>query len=66
MIELQLDDLIGPSSTRCCYHHPLDPGKRIKIAPCKKGFPVAKEVAFYRKLATSPRSFAKSKGGMSR
>jgi hypothetical protein len=51
MIELQPDDLIGRGRTRCCYLHPLDPDKCIKIDHRKTGGPTAKEAAYYRKLA---------------
>jgi hypothetical protein len=51
MIELKTDDLIGRGRTRCCYRHPDDPDKCIKIDHRKHGGPTAKEAAYYRKLA---------------
>lgn len=51
MIELQPDDLIGRGRTRCCYRHPHDPDKCIKIDKRKNGGPTEKEARYYEKLA---------------
>lgn len=50
MIELHPDDLIGKGGTRCCYRHPHDPDRCIKIDHRKRGGATAKEAAYYRKL----------------